>query len=111
MLAEFASNTFLSAVEIGTAFSFGKQYGIAISTAHILKNARGFVKFKDLTMDVFKLRKNGVLSEPTLKSETAQDNLIELLDALENERMTEEKFDILRKIFLHGFIEIFCADI
>ncbi len=105
-LTEFASSTFLSIIEAAGSIAVGNPYGVAISAAHILKNARGFIKLKSLSAEIFMMRKNNVLSDQSIKSEMAQDNLIELLDALEKERLTEDKFEILRKVFLQGLVNI-----
>lgn len=105
-LAEFASNVLLSTFEASVAIASGNPFSIAISAGHILKNSRGFIKLKSVALDMLSMKKNGVLSDETIKSELAQENLIELMDSLEKDTMTQEKFDVLRRIFLQGLINI-----
>lgn len=105
-LTEFASNSFLSVFEAAGAIATGNPFGMAISVAHLLKNARGYAKLKSITHDVFRLRKCGTISVETVVSTLCQDNLLELMDALEKDTITEEKFNILRKIFLQGLVDI-----
>lgn len=105
-LTTFASEVFLSTVAAADSIASGNPYGVAISAANILKNARGFIKLKSVMSDVLLMRNNKTLSDQTIKSEKAQENLIELMDALEKEMLTHEKFEVLRKIFLQGLINI-----
>lgn len=105
-LTEFASEVFLSTITAAESMASGNPYGVAISAASILKNARGFIKLKAVMSDVLLMRNNKELSDETIRSDSAQESIIELMDALEKETFSREKFDVLRKIFLQGLISV-----